>query len=386
MRIRHVPPTAAAVCLTLALTLVAGSAAKAPGGKAARSSLSWRPLPAAPIAGRIGASAVWTGREMIVWGGVTRGGLGHAGPRADSDGAAYDPATRRWRRIAPSPSGVLGGGGSGAAWTGHQMVVWAGNSPDGPAGGAVYDPRTNAWRRLPKGPLGPREGYVSVWTGSELLIFGGHTGAVATPTAAALNPRTRSWRRLHAFDAVRGLAVANGAVWSGREAFVGGNLSDRRGKIVRSILIAFNPATHRLREIDLTGAPVDAQQRSQLNPVEWIGTEILFSTGAGHSTRVVRYNPTTGRWRRAKAAPCAGSAQTAWIGDRLVAACGTNRLQIYTPRTDSWSTIKSGPAPLTSREGSAIVWTGTSLIVWSGAVSKPGNPTPADGASLVLKG
>ena len=31
------------------------------------------------------------------------------------------------------------------------------------------------------------------------------------------------------------------------------------------------------------------------------------------------------------------------------------------------------------------MWTGTDLIAWSGTVRKPGNPTPADGASLTLK-
>jgi hypothetical protein len=259
------------------------------------------------------------------------------------------------------------------------MVVWAGNSPEGPAGGAVYDPRTNTWRRLPKGPLGVREGYVSVWTGKELLIFGGHTGGVARPTAAAVNPRTRSWRRLPALNAVRALAVVIGAVWDGREAFVSG----------ARVLIAFNPRTDSFRRISLAKAPIDPRQRPQLDPVAWTGSEVLIATGSVTSTSsigVVRYNPMTGHWRKASAAPCAGSTQIAWIGDRLVAACGTSGLQIYTPRTDSWQTAATGPSPVHSRAGSTIVWTRTELIVWSGTVNKPGNPTPADGASIALKG
>jgi hypothetical protein len=268
------------------------------------------------------------------------------------------------------------------------MVVWAGNSPDGPAGGAVYDPRSDTWRRLPKGPLGVREGYVSAWTGRELLIFGGHTGGLATPTAAAVNPRTGSWRRLQALNAVKGLAVANGAVWDGREAFVSGNLYGSRGQVIRAILFAFDPKADKLRRIDLAKAPIDLKQRSQLSPIAWTGAEIVFSTGAETSSQsivVVRYNPTTGRWKKARATPCTGSTQVAWIGDRLVAACGTNGLEIYTPRTDSWHTIKNGRSPLNSHGDSAIAWTGTDLIAWSGIVNKPGNPTPADGASINLK-
>jgi hypothetical protein len=69
-----------------------------------------------------------------------------------------------------------------------------------------------------------------------------------------------------------------------------------------------------------------------------------------------------------------------------VAPCGTSGLQVYSPRTDSWRTIDAGPSPLTSRSDSAIVWTGSDLVVWSGAEDKAYNPTPADGASLRLKG
>jgi len=376
---------AVGVLLVVALALVAGSAAKAPGGETTGASPSWRPLPRSPIAGRIAASAVWTGKEVIVWGGVSAGQ-----PR--SDGAAYNPASRTWRRIARSPAGVIGDGGRAAAWTGKGMVVWAGNSPDGPAGGAVYDPRTDTWRRLPNSPLGSRENYVSAWTGKELLIFGGNRGdTLATPSAAAVNPRTGSWRVLKALAAVKGL-IANGAVWNGREAFVSGTVR-RYPTVIRPIFFAFDPATGTLRRISLAKAPVDTEERGQLNPIAWTGTEVVFSSSADPlfaSTSIVLYNPTTGAWKKPGAAPCTlptkGYTQIAWIGDRLVVPCGTNGLQIYNPRTDGWRTLQPGPSPLNSRGWSAIVWTGRSLIVWSGTVKKPENPTPADGSSITLKG
>jgi hypothetical protein len=383
MGIRYSRRSVGGVVLVFAFTVIAGWAARAPAVATAGASPSWRPLPTPPILGRLGASAVWTGREMIVWGGVTRGGaFSYGAPR--SDGAAYTPATRTWRKIANSPSGVLGDGGPAAAWTGSRMVVWSGNSPDGPAGGAVYDPRTNTWRRLPKGPLGPREGYASVWTGRELLIFGGHTGDVSTPTAAAVNPATGSWRQLKALDAVSGLAIVNGALWDGREAIVSGNLY-RHAHFVRPILFAFNPKTNGLREIDLSKAPLTAQQRSQLNPVGWTGTEVVFWIGASSSSSpVVRYNPSTGQWKKASVARCKSYGQFAWVGDRVIAACGTNQVQVYTPRSDIWNTINAGPSPLNSRQSSETTWTGTDEIVWSGIVNKPGNPTPADGAVIAL--
>ncbi|MGZ4305226.1 MAG: hypothetical protein ACXVEW_06405 [Solirubrobacteraceae bacterium] len=328
----------------------------------------------------MGASTVWTGREMIVWGGVTRSARGQAAPR--SDGAAYNPATRKWRRIASAPSGVVGGGGPAAAWTGRQMVVWASNSPDGPTGGGLYDPRSNTWRRLAKGPLGVREQYASVWTGSELLIFGGHGGdTFATPTAAALDPRTGAWRRLKALDSIIGLGTVNGALWNGREAFVSGILY-RPHVVDRAILLAFNPKSGKLRQIDLSKAPVTPRQRRQLDPVGMSGSELVFWAGGPSSSPVVRYNPTSDRWKRAAAAPCRPYRQIAWAGARLIVACATDRLESYNPRTNSWNAMKPGPSPLNSRTSSEIAWTGSDLIVWSGVAAVRYNPTPDDGKSL----
>jgi len=382
MKIRSLPGAALMLCMSVWM-LVGALAVSAPGGEAAGARLSWRPLPMAPIVGRLDASTVWTGREMIVWGGVNRPAvLGSAAPR--SDGAAYDPSTGRWRMIANSPSGVLGGGGPAAVWTGTRMVVFVGNSPDGPAAAGAYDPRSNTWRRLPKGPLGVRESYASVWTGRELLIFGGHSGDMpATPTAAALNPATGSWRRLKALDAITDLGTVNGALWNGRDAFVSGVLYRPPGRFSRPILLDFNPRTNKLHEIDLANAPLNQRQRMQLDPVGRSGSDIVFWTGASSSSApVVRYNPTTGRWKRGKAAPCKPYGQIAWIGDRLAVACATDQLEIYEPRSDSWETLSAGPSPFNSRESSELVWTGRELIVWSGVAHTRYNPTPADGASL----
>lgn len=180
----------------------------------------WRALPVAPIAGRIAAGSVWTGREMIVWGGLAGTEKAQA-----NDGAAYDPVAGTWRTIAPAPAGVAGEAHLGAVWTGDEAVFWTGNSPDGPASGAVYNPGTNAWRRLAGGPLGIRDGYTSVWTGSEMLIIGGHGGrGYSTPVAAAVNPRSGAWRLLPAFDDLFGLQLDK-AVWDGNEVLALGSLS-----------------------------------------------------------------------------------------------------------------------------------------------------------------
>jgi len=67
----------------------------------------------AAIAGRDGAAAVWTDRQMLVWGGHGRVPEGLQPLR---DGAAYDPASARWRVLAAAPIGARLD--HAAAWTG----------------------------------------------------------------------------------------------------------------------------------------------------------------------------------------------------------------------------------------------------------------------------
>ena len=342
-------------------------------------------MPKAPIVGRIGANAVWTGDEVIVWGGVARGGS----IEAVGDGAIYDPADDSWREMTPAPSGVLGGGGHAAAWTGEVALFWAGNSPDGPAGGAVYDPATDTWERLPNGPLGPREGYVSVWTGTELLIIAGTAGdGFASPVAAAVDPVDGSWRLLDGLNGFPGL-IASGAVGDGQSVFVAGSLylCPERGSVCtdqRAILLAYDPASDQVDEIDLTVATLS----SSFVPVGWDGNEVVLATSEGASLGVRFFNPATERWRSGAEAPCgfdpAGYGQTAWLGDRYVTPCGKDRLQIYDAGSDSWEVVVAGTSPFNSWEGSGIVWTGTDLIVWSGIVARTGNPTPNSGSVITL--
>ena len=59
-------------------------------------SAGWARLPRAPIAPRSEYAAVWTGKQMIVWG-------GYSGNTQYGDGAAYDPATRTWSKLAAGP-------------------------------------------------------------------------------------------------------------------------------------------------------------------------------------------------------------------------------------------------------------------------------------------
>jgi N-acetylneuraminic acid mutarotase len=174
----------------------------------------WSMMAPSPLGPRVGHVAVWTGREMLVWGGAT--------PKESSvafaDGAAYNPATDRWRTIGVAP--IHPGALFRAVWTGKQMLVWG-----GPRGeGAAYEPETNRWTLLPRSPLPPLSTPTSVWTGRLMLIWGAPENQPnpAQPIAegAAYDPTMHRWTVLPSAPSAPGLGHA--AVWTGTRMLVWG--------------------------------------------------------------------------------------------------------------------------------------------------------------------
>ena len=70
-------------------------------------------------------TAVWTGSEMIVWGGIA------SGPTFLNTGGRYNPSTETW--VATSTTNAPEArAGHTAAWTGSEMVVWGGQGASHP--------------------------------------------------------------------------------------------------------------------------------------------------------------------------------------------------------------------------------------------------------------
>src|SRR5688500_3462383 len=84
-------------------------------------------------------SAVWTGREMIVWGGRTDAG------QPLGDGGRFDPTTNSWSPVA-ALNAPMARFAHSAVWTGREMIVWGGTG--GGNTGARYDPVTDAWATI----------------------------------------------------------------------------------------------------------------------------------------------------------------------------------------------------------------------------------------------
>jgi hypothetical protein len=138
----------------------------------------------APTA-RMSHTAVWSGAEMIVWGGRTDlvAGLG--------TGGRYAPGPDSWAATATSGA-PAGRNGHAAVWTGAEMLVWGGRGGAGFLGdGRAYDPIGNSWRALSSTSApAPRADHTAVWTGTAMIVWGGaiepadtyvNTGGVFTP-------------------------------------------------------------------------------------------------------------------------------------------------------------------------------------------------------------
>ena len=74
-----------------------------------------------------------------------------------------------------------------AVWTGKEMIFWGGINAAGTSGvndpnryigsGGQYNPATDTWNEIPAAAApAPRVASAAVWTGKGLLVFGGYNG------------------------------------------------------------------------------------------------------------------------------------------------------------------------------------------------------------------
>jgi hypothetical protein len=89
-------------------------------------------------AARQAATAVWTGREMVVRGGSVLSGTRNA----VNTGGRYNPAVNVWVAATPTTGAPTARQSHSAVWTGSRMVVSHGASPSGGYfnTGGIYQP------------------------------------------------------------------------------------------------------------------------------------------------------------------------------------------------------------------------------------------------------
>ncbi|MGI8706724.1 MAG: Kelch repeat-containing protein [Actinomycetota bacterium] len=249
------------------------------------SSSTWRRV-GFPFQRAGGFEGVWTGREFLLWGGPDHS------EKPSLRGLAYNPATDNWRKTAPAPTG--GRWSHAVVWTGTEMIVFGGGNADSDlAAGLAYNPGTDTWGHIASSPLSPRQWLPLTWTGDEVVVWGGSSVSRSVADGAAYDPSTDRWRKLPK-SPLKGRHY-HSATWTGSEVIVFGGYNYRRSFADGA---AYDPAADRWRR--LLKAPV--KPRFDHSAV-WTGTHLLFFGGIwefGHTSLGdgATYDPTSNQWRR----------------------------------------------------------------------------------------
>jgi hypothetical protein len=337
-----------------------------------------RVLPDAPISGRVGPAAVWDGTEMIVWGGSTPNRT--VGETAEADGAAYNPRTNAWRVLPRAPIG--GRAYASAVWTGTELIVWGGSANGHALGdGAAYNPTTNAWRTIAAAPIGAAMKSATLWTGREMIVVGGLNGG---SDAAAYDPAGDRWHKLP--DAPGGsIPPYPNAVWTGTQAIfvldakVGSRTLETQ--VAGRVLVTYDPDSRRwtnLATIDTTGT---------LGWLVWTGQDLLALGGTGNGeNRSATFDLQTRSWSRSITSPPVHGVAfngPVWSGSEAIFWGGGDVGLAYEPATGAWRTYNAGG--LRPRVDGAVVWADGVLIGWGGFVSNPDGSASADDQGIVYR-
>lgn len=373
---------------------------------------SWDHIAPSPLSPREWHVAVWTGSEMIIWGGRAllelepgddRVPTGYSyDPRTGKetpileevyrDGAAYDPKADSWQKLPPAP--IEEGYVQKAAWTGRELLLWLRNDQNRLVG-AAFDPATDSWRTLPFHPFGEAFAYATVWTGREMIIAAGidYSGR-RPPRGAAYDPVADTWRELPP-SPLAPPDWTNG-VWAGKEMVIWGGGGACEGCPPWSGGFAHDPASDSWRE--LPEAPIEGRADFQAT---WTGRELVIWGGqAGPSGRAdgASYVPADNNWGQISRSPLDARywAAHVWTGREVIIWGGYNAYApeesrrvfadgaAYDPAADAWTMLAA--APLGPRCGHSAVWTGSHVIVWGGTEHCGSvGPRLANGAALEVR-
>src|SRR5439155_747793 len=167
---------------------------------------------------RFGHAAVWTGSEMIVWGGSPDG------TNVLDTGGRYNPGMDSW--VATSTANAPPARAyHTAVWTGSEMIVWGGYDGTNVLNtGRRYNPSTNSWTATtPTNAPAARAIHTGVWTGSEMIVWGGFDGTIDVSSGARYDPTTDTWTATGVTSAGDARELHT-AVWSGTEMIVWGGV------------------------------------------------------------------------------------------------------------------------------------------------------------------
>lgn len=350
------------------------------------------------LPGRTHHTAVWTGSKMIVYGGFARGsGDSISSFQGDyttpNDVMEYDPQSDSWRFIHTVGTSLSE---HSAIWTGSEMVVWGGltmgasGSPSATNAGIRYNPAADTWSTMSTtNAPSARAGHTAVWadpasaqtgtTSPVMIIWGGSQSSNdATPLAdgASYDPGHDTWTPLTTANAPSP-RVGYSVVWTGKEMIIWGGLaydSSGNSSLVKTGA-RYDPISDTWSAMSVTGAPYARQNHI----AAWTGTEMIIMGGFDQNKfgypliDGARYDPASDTWKPMAYmsseyydSSIGGSWTGVWTGAKLLVFLDPYEA-MYDPITNTWEGIGSALFPNDLfRWSSTAVWDGTEMIMWGG--------------------
>lgn len=310
-------------------------------------------------------TAVWTGSEMIAWGGYNHVSILNTG-------AKYDPAEDVWTATSTvnAPTGRVA---HTAVWTGSEMIIWGGQAPSLLNTGGRYNPASDSWTATStlNAPT-PRIIHTAVWTGGQMIVWGGRNGVGWFNTGGRYDPSTDSWTASSTINAPEA-RYGHTAEWTGSKMIVWAGTNQT---IYLNTGGRYDPTADSWAA---TGIPTDVLGRVGHSAV-WTGGEMIVWGGTDSTFNDCntggRYSPSTDSWMTTSLAnaPSARDSHTAvWTGAEMIAWGGGfccpevdfNTGGRYNAGTDTWVATSTADSPL-ARVYHTAVWIGSDMVVWGG--------------------
>lgn len=315
-----------------------------------------------------GGSIVWrTDRQDVLMGSA---GFAYFTEQLIPNGIS----TLEWRVPAPTTTGAATARQSPiTVWTGSEMLIWGGF--DGSAfiiGGGRYAPDTDTWTSvsIANAPLEISAGWTA--SGDDLYVFGGAASGLQSNIGYIYNWAADSWGLMSFNGDIPSARSLPGMAWLGDKVCVWGGFEQAifTSTYLNSGAI-YDVGTQTWTAMATTGAPA-----GRSNPaVLYNGSEVIV--WGGTDPNILKdgaiYSPATDTWTAIPTDPVlnnlAGGMQAFLVQGRLVVIgvdSGTGFAGgIYNFTTQTWTALNTTGAP-SGRVEYSLISTGKTLTLWGG--------------------
>jgi len=343
---------------------------------------------------RNGHASVWSGSEMIIWGGEVSGNT------YLQTGGSLNPISDTWSEVTPLDA-PLARSSSSYIWSGSEMIIWGGVTASGLTNsGGAYKASNQLWRNISSvGSPSGRYGHATEWTGSKMLVWGGRNNTGLLNDCFVYDPSTDVWQGIIINNNkpnvryLSSLVVVNSnkvILWGG----VGVN-----GALGSGAVLSLNngtPDSSAYVSTSMTGSPFARRGHTALST----GDKMLIWGGGKSQSQLYSdgfiYNPVDDTWAsisNVNAPSARENHSSVWTGKEMLIIAGRGVSGVlsdsyaYNPKTDSWRQLEGSVG---NRFNSTAVWTGKYVIIFGGEdgqslITAPMKLDPSPSENLFVK-